>query len=80
MFGYSGWSAATYVAEELREPQRTLPRALIVGTGAIALMYLALNIVFIFGTPLETMKGVVPWVRWRPRRCSVHKWPVCSVR
>jgi hypothetical protein len=28
-----------------------------VGTGAVALMYLALNMVFIFGTPLETMKG-----------------------
>ena len=59
MFGYSGWNAATYVAEELREPQRTLPRALIAGTLAVALMYLALNVVFIFGTPLETMKGEV---------------------
>ena len=59
MFGYSGWNAATYVAEELREPHRTLPRALIVGTGAVALIYLALNVVFIFGTPLEMMKGVV---------------------
>jgi APA family basic amino acid/polyamine antiporter len=59
MFGYSGWNAATYVAEELREPQRTLPRALIFGTVAVALMYLALNIVFIFATPLESMKGVV---------------------
>jgi APA family basic amino acid/polyamine antiporter len=59
MFGYSGWNAATYVAEELRDPHRTLPRALIVGTLAVALMYLALNIVFIYGTPLESMKGVV---------------------
>jgi APA family basic amino acid/polyamine antiporter len=59
MFGYSGWNAATYVAEELREPHRTLPRALILGTVVVALLYLALNIVFIFGTPLETMKGVV---------------------
>ncbi len=59
MFGYSGWNAATYVAEELREPQRTLPRALLFGTVAVALMYLALNIVFIFATPLESMKGVV---------------------
>src|SRR5687767_2668702 len=59
MFGYSGWNAATYVAEELREPQRTLPRALIFGTLAVALMYLALNITFIFATPLESMKGVV---------------------
>lgn len=59
MFGYSGWNAATYVAEELREPHRTLPRALIAGTVAVALMYLALNVVFIFATPLETMKGQV---------------------
>ncbi|HUE89346.1 MAG TPA: amino acid permease [Vicinamibacterales bacterium] len=59
MFGYSGWNAATYVAEELRDPHRTLPRALIVGTVTVALLYLALNVVFIFGTQLETMKGVV---------------------
>ena len=59
MFGYSGWNAATYVAEELREPHRTLPRALLMGTVLVALSYLALNVVFIYGTPLESMKGVV---------------------
>ena len=59
MFGYSGWNAATYVAEELRDPHRTLPRALLIGTAAVALMYLALNVVFIYGAPLDTMKGVV---------------------
>ncbi len=59
MFGYSGWNAATYVAEELREPHRTLPRALILGTAIVTLLYLGLNVVFIFGTSLETMKGVV---------------------
>jgi APA family basic amino acid/polyamine antiporter len=59
MFGYSGWNAATYVAEEIREPHRTLPRALVFGTLAVALVYLALNVVFIFGAPLEAMKGVV---------------------
>jgi APA family basic amino acid/polyamine antiporter len=59
MFGYSGWNAATYVAEELREPHRTLPRALILGTITVAVLYLALNVVFIYATPMETMKGVV---------------------
>ena len=59
MFGYSGWNAATYIAEELRDPHRTLPRALIVGPLAVAFLYLALNAVFIFATPLEMMKGVV---------------------
>ena len=35
MFSYSGWNAATYVAEEIRDPGRNLPRALALGTGAV---------------------------------------------
>lgn len=58
-FGYSGWNAATYVAEELREPERTLPRSLLAGTVLVALLYAGLNVVFIYGAPLESMKGVV---------------------
>ncbi|MEO7141924.1 MAG: amino acid permease [Bryobacteraceae bacterium] len=56
---YSGWNAATYVAEEIRHPARTLPRALAAGTGLVALLYVALNAVFIYGAPLESLKGVV---------------------
>jgi APA family basic amino acid/polyamine antiporter len=59
MFGYSGWNAATYVAEEIRDPRHTLPRALLLGTAGVALLYLALNVIFIFAAPLEAMKGVV---------------------
>jgi APA family basic amino acid/polyamine antiporter len=56
MFGYSGWNAATYVAEEIRRPERTLPMALAVGSGLVAVLYLALNVVYIYSTPLEKMK------------------------
>ena len=56
---YSGWNAATYVAEELRRPERTLPMALAVGTTLVTGVYLALNLVFIYAVPLEQMKGVV---------------------
>ena len=59
MVGYSGWNAATYVAEELRQPERTLPLALATGTALVTALYLGLNLVFIYSTPLETMKGVV---------------------
>lgn len=59
MFAYSGWNAATYVAGELRDPRRTLPRALITGTIAVALMYLGLNVLFVFAAPLEQLKGEV---------------------
>ena len=59
MVGYSGWNAATYVAEELKRPERTLPLALAVGTGVVTALYLGLNLIFIYSTPLEAMKGVL---------------------
>jgi APA family basic amino acid/polyamine antiporter len=55
MLGYSGWNAATYVAEEVRRPERTLPAALAVGTAIVAVLYLGLNVVFIYATPLSVM-------------------------
>lgn len=54
---YSGWNAATYVAEELRQPSRTLPWALTLGTCLVAALYLGLNMVFIYAAPLEDLKG-----------------------
>jgi APA family basic amino acid/polyamine antiporter len=57
MFGYSGWNAATYVAEEIHRPERTLPAALAVGSVIVAVLYLALNVLYIYSTPLEQMKG-----------------------
>ena len=59
MFGYSGWNAATYVAEEVRRPEGTLPAALATGTAIVAALYLGLNLVFLYSTPLEQMKGVI---------------------
>ena len=49
---YSGWNAATYVAEELKHPEKTLPKALAAGTALVAALYFGLNIVFIYATPL----------------------------
>jgi len=54
---YSGWNAATYIAEELRQPARTLPRALGIGTALVTVLYLLLNLVFLYAAPLEDMKG-----------------------
>src|SRR5216684_2149256 len=59
MLGYSGWNAATYVAEELKQPERTLPAALAIGTGLVTLLYVGLNMVFIYSTPVQALKGVV---------------------
>lgn len=59
MFAYSGWNAATYVAEEMKTPERTLPVALITGTSVVGLFYLALNVAFIYALPLVSLQGVV---------------------
>jgi basic amino acid/polyamine antiporter, APA family len=59
MFGYSGWNAATYVAEEVRRPERTLPIALAFGTAIVAALYLLLNVIYIYAAPLESMKGKI---------------------
>jgi APA family basic amino acid/polyamine antiporter len=47
------------VAEEIRNPARTLPVALAFGTVLVAALYVALNIVFLYAAPLEEMKGVL---------------------
>jgi APA family basic amino acid/polyamine antiporter len=56
---YSGWNAATYVAEEVKHPARTLPLSLAFGTALVAALFIGLNVLFIYAVPLESMKGVV---------------------
>jgi APA family basic amino acid/polyamine antiporter len=59
MYSYSGWNAATYIIEEIRDPHRTLPRALFIGTGIVLLLYVALNAVFLYTTPIAKMSGQI---------------------
>ena len=56
-FAYSGWNAAAYLAGEVTEPRRTLPRALIGGTLAVAALYIAINLLYFYAVPAES---------WRP--------------
>lgn len=46
-FAYSGWNAVVYVAGEVEQPGRTIPRALIGGVAAIALVYLVICAAFV---------------------------------
>ena len=57
-YGYSGWNAAVYVAEEIRDPERTLPFALVLGTLLVAALYAALNVLYIYANSLDELKGV----------------------
>ncbi len=58
-FCYSGWNAAAYVAGEMHDPQRDLPRALLIGTGIVVTLYLGLNAVYFYGASLEELSGEV---------------------
>jgi basic amino acid/polyamine antiporter, APA family len=57
MYSYSGWNAATYIAGELRDPARNLPRALLVGTAIVIVLYVLLNAVFLATTPMQELAG-----------------------
>jgi len=52
MFAYSGWNAASYLAGEVKNPGRILPRSLLLGAGLVVMLYLALNLVFAYAVPL----------------------------
>jgi APA family basic amino acid/polyamine antiporter len=56
-FSFSGWNAATYVAEEVRRPEKTLPRALLLGTAVAAVLYLSLNTLLVYAVPVGAMEG-----------------------
>jgi len=56
-YAYTGWNAATYLSSELENPQRNLPRILFIGTAAVALLYVALNYVFLRVAPMDALSG-----------------------
>ncbi len=58
MFTYSGWNAAAYVAEEIKDPGRNVPKALAIGTLAVVGIYLALNILYFYAMPIADMAAL----------------------
>ncbi len=59
MFAYSGWNASTYIGSEIKNPTKNLPFSLLLGTGAVMLLYFGLNILFVYAIAPENMKGVI---------------------
>lgn len=57
MYAYSGWNAATYIVNEIDDPRRNVPRALVAGTVLVALLYVAVNAVFLRVSPMGKLTG-----------------------
>src|SRR5438552_5359034 len=55
LWAYDGWGDLSFVGGEVRDPERNLPRALILGTGAIILIYLLVNAAYLYLLPIEQM-------------------------
>ena len=55
MWSYDGWADLAFIGGEIRDPQKTLPRALIAGCASVALVYLLVNLAFIYVLPLPEM-------------------------
>ena len=58
MFTYSGWNAATYVAEEVRDPGKNVAKALAIGTLAVTAIYVFLNVLYIYVIPIDELAKV----------------------
>ena len=57
MFAYSGWNAAAYIAGEIERPEKTLPRSLLLGTGAVMALYVLLNVIYFYAVPSDVLAG-----------------------
>jgi amino acid transporter len=57
LWAYDGWGDLAFVGGEVKDPQRNLPRALLLGTGTVVVLYLAANLVYLHLIPIQQMKG-----------------------
>ena len=58
-FSYSGWNASAYIAGEIKDPRRTLPGSLLIGTGVVIILYLALNLFIFKALPYDSVTGEI---------------------
>ena len=58
-YAYTGWNAAIYVAGEIKQPSRTLPRSLLLGTLTVTALYALLNYVFLRTVPMDELAGQI---------------------
>ena len=59
IYAYHGWNAVGYVAGEVRDAQRVIPRAVVTGVLLVAVLYLLLHVVFLRTTPIAALRGTV---------------------
>jgi APA family basic amino acid/polyamine antiporter len=54
-WAYDGWNKITYIAGEVREPQRNIPRGLVLGMVIVTVIYLLMNLAYFYVLPIDLM-------------------------
>jgi APA family basic amino acid/polyamine antiporter len=57
LFSYLGWNSSVYVASEIHDPGRNVPRSLFLGLAVCTGVYLIVNAVYLYAIPLEDLRG-----------------------
>lgn len=58
-YAYTGWNGSAYIAGEIRNPSKSVPLALALGTALVTLVYLGLNTVFLMAAPIDRLTGSI---------------------
>jgi APA family basic amino acid/polyamine antiporter len=58
-YGYTGWNSASYLAGEFRDPQKQLPRAILLGTLGVVALYVGLNVVYALALSAADIVAIV---------------------
>lgn len=55
LFAFDGWIYVTWIAGEMKDAARNVPRALIIGIAAVSLVYVAMNVVYVYALPMSAI-------------------------
>ncbi len=77
MYSYSGWNAAVYITGEIKQPEKNVPRSLLVGTGMVIVLYVVLNAIFLATTPAQDLKD--HWLLRLMGRKNFHGIPTNAI-
>ena len=76
-WAYDGWVYITWVSGEVKDPRRNVPRAMVMGILAVALIYMAMNMTYVYAMPLSEVAKHETIAHAAAADCSLHK-PHCG--
>lgn len=58
-YAYTGWNSTVYIAGEVKNPQKNIHYSLLFSTAFVTVLYILLNFIFLFSTPISEMRGMI---------------------